>query len=200
MISPDRIGAVILAAGNGSRMGGPKLMVTLGEETFLSAVLRPLAQAGIRSIRCVVRAEEEQWMRKHHPRLPCVVNPDPSEGMISSVRRGVEELADVDGIFLVPVDHPLVQAETYRRLMAAFSAEEPTFCKPTYRSQPGHPILVPWAFVREVLDAPDDATLHSLVQGSGLKKRLVECDDPGVVKNMNTPADLVVHDGGPVKE
>lgn len=199
MSTPDRIGAVILAAGDGTRMGGPKLKAVLGNGTFLDAVLRSLAEAGIRSIRCVVRPDEELWMRSNHPDIAYVINPDPSEGMISSVRRGIEELTDVDGIFLTPVDHPLVRAETYRRLMAAFSAGKPAFCKPMFNGVPGHPILVPRAFVQEVLDAPDDATLHTLIQSSSMPQRRIECDDPGILKNMNRPADLVGHDGGPVQ-
>ncbi len=199
MISPDLIGAVILAAGNGSRMGGPKVRAQLGGETFLDRILRTLSEAGIQSIRCVVRPDDEHWMREHYPYLPCVVNPDPSEGMLSSVRRGTEELAGVEGILIVPVDHPLVRCETYRILMAAYSREDPSFCKPVYESVPGHPILIPKSFVQDILDAPDDATLNSLVFTSPLRKTLVRCDDPGILRNLNRPSDIVGQESGTLK-
>ena len=52
--TPMRIHAVILAAGRGARMGGPKALLTLDGETFLARAARLLRRPGIDRVTAVL--------------------------------------------------------------------------------------------------------------------------------------------------
>ena len=59
-MGPMRVVAIVLAAGEGRRMGGPKALLPLGEGTFLSRACRLFARPGIASVVAVLGAEAER--------------------------------------------------------------------------------------------------------------------------------------------
>lgn len=86
---PDRVGAVVLAAGAGRRFGGGKLGARLEGRPILQHVLDALAAAGIDDPVVVVGEDEAaldaamSWRAARRVR-----NPDPARGLSSSVRIG----------------------------------------------------------------------------------------------------------------
>ena len=72
------VGAVVLAAGSGSRLGGPKLRMVVGGQSFLAHTVNVLAAAGVDPICCVVAAEDAPWARQEAMNAAVCVNPDPA--------------------------------------------------------------------------------------------------------------------------
>ncbi len=94
------------------------------------------------------------------------------------------------------VDHPWVRPETYRTLLEAFR-ESPgriviAVCedRQTRRVRRGHPVVIPTDILTEVIAAPDGTTLRDIIRGHADLVLEVRVDDPGVLKNINTAADL----------
>lgn len=179
---------MIPAAGRGDRIGLPKLFLRIGEETFLERIVLTLREAGVERIVAIVASATVKEAQALLPELSFVVNPTPERGMLSSVALGLAELSPCDGILVFPVDHPFVQVETCRRLMAAFREDTRTAVKPVCEGRGGHPILLPGGLV------PDDPALPGglaeFLQRSEIPMRSLPVDDPGILRNINLPVDL----------
>jgi CTP:molybdopterin cytidylyltransferase MocA len=182
--------AVIVAAGSGTRLGGvaKALLRTPGGETYLGAIVTRLRGAGVGEIVVVVGAPFGGEVGAHAETLGARVieNREPARGMASSIACGFATLSGGDAAWLWPVDHPSVRGET---LAAIASAWRGGVVIPRYQGRGGHPPLVGaarWPALAACADAPDGA--RAVLRGEGVVD--VAVDDPGVVRDVDTPEDL----------
>ncbi|HET9614109.1 MAG TPA: nucleotidyltransferase family protein [Candidatus Limnocylindrales bacterium] len=122
---PLRTAGVILAAGAGSRFGGDKLVATVGGRPLVRHVVDAAVEAGLEPIVVVVPPGGAVGSLDLAPATR-VVNPNPGEGLSSSVRIGLRmidadaESADpVAAAVILPADQPFVRAATIRALVDA---------------------------------------------------------------------------------
>lgn len=184
------VGAVVLAAGSGSRLGGPKLRMVVGGQSFLAHAVNVLASAGVDPICCVVAAEDALWARQEAMNAAVCVNSDPARGMLSSVAAGLACVPGEAGALIAPVDHPYVRVATVKSLLAAFAGFPDHIVKPVYRGRTGHPIILPDNVCQIVRHASGTTTLREVLVQTGARVRYVDVDDEGVLVNVNTPADI----------
>jgi molybdenum cofactor cytidylyltransferase len=134
--------AVLLAAGAGRRMGGPKALLRIGGESFLARGARLLARPGVASVVAVLGHEAARVAAEAAAPagVSLVENERYEEGMLSSILRGLEEAEArrADAILLHPVDHPLVEPATVDRVVAALRAGA-VIAVPTHGTRRGHP-------------------------------------------------------------
>src|SRR6185295_13368035 len=108
-----RVVAVVLAAGEGSRMGGPKALLRVGPLNFLDMCLRALDRPRVGAAVVVVghRAAEVRALVPPRGTPTVVENPAYGTGMLSSVLAGLDAAAALaaDAVLLHPVDHPRVE-------------------------------------------------------------------------------------------
>ena len=127
--------AVVLAAGAGSRFGGGKLLAVINGRPILAHVVAAARTAGLDPIIVVVPPKGELdaldlgVVRR-------VTNPNPAEGLSSSVRLGLRALEldeAVEAAAMLPGDQPLVRPEVIVELLAALAANPDTpFVVPRY--------------------------------------------------------------------
>ncbi|MFL6531086.1 MAG: NTP transferase domain-containing protein [Chthoniobacterales bacterium] len=110
-----QVAAVILAAGESSRLGEPKQLVSLGGETLLE---RAIKAAGDASSRVVVVVGAQRSDRND---VDIVVNGRWQQGLGTSIRAGVAQAQDCDAVILMTCDQPLVTATHLRALIDARS-------------------------------------------------------------------------------
>lgn len=183
-----RLAAVVLAAGAGRRLGGvAKALLPAGDGTFLARVAATAAAAGVAEayIYVVVGPPHGAQVAAAARALGATIveNPAPERGMASSIALGFAALpADVDAAFLWPVDHPWVRVETVRALAAAGEGV------PVYAGRGGHPPLVGRARFADLAAA--DAMPHGARDVLRGRLARIEVDDPGVVRDVDVPADL----------
>jgi len=85
------VAAVILAAGEASRMGGPKALLEYGGKYFIEAVRAALSEAGVGAIIAVLGGNADEIRGKWKPEgVVFAVNPRPEEGQLSSLRAGLK--------------------------------------------------------------------------------------------------------------
>lgn len=91
------IAGIVLAAGGSTRMGRPKMLLPAGSGTLLSAVVAPLLEAGLDRVVVVLGDRAEEVRRGARlpadPRILLVVCAYWSDGMASSLKRGLESCA-----------------------------------------------------------------------------------------------------------
>jgi molybdenum cofactor cytidylyltransferase len=189
-LETNSIGAIVLAAGMGRRIGQPKALLPYGSSTFLAHILRELRAAYIHKISVI--ASESHFNRIAEIAADCqiVINPDSDADMLSSIRLGVRNVVDVVGLFIIPVDCPCVLAGTYHRLAAAFLCQPNSVVIPTYHQQRGHPVLVPLEWARTHLFAAELSELRTAIKNSGVSIQFVPVDDAGIRRNINLLSDL----------
>lgn len=137
-----RVGALVLAAGEGRRLGGPKALLRLRGETFVSAALGCFDRPEIAARVVVFGAEAERVARDAgvSAGVPVVVNARWPEGMLTSVWAGLDALEPLglDAVLLHPVDNPLVAQATITAVLRAL-AQGATIAVPTHGGRRGHP-------------------------------------------------------------
>jgi CTP:molybdopterin cytidylyltransferase MocA len=136
------------------------------------------------------RVDDVAALAALRPGTVTVANPRPEDGMFSSVWVGAGSLDDgVDGLFVLPVDCPLVRAETYAALVAAFMAHDGARAVvPECGGRGGHPVLLPGTARDVVLAAPSTMTLRDVLRD--LHALRVPVDDAAVLMDLDTGDDL----------
>jgi molybdenum cofactor cytidylyltransferase len=192
-VTGEKIAAVILAAGRSSRMGEFKPLLPLGGTTVIGQTIGTFKKAGIDDILVVVGFMAERLipvLRKQH--VKWVLNKDYDQGMFSSLRIGVKGLAEsCEAFFVMPADHPFVMPSTITSLMNAFRLREENrfICRPSYQGRRGHPPLMSSAFIPVLLDFDETGGLRRLFSGYEEKTLNVDCDDPGIFADLDSPED-----------
>jgi CTP:molybdopterin cytidylyltransferase MocA len=137
-----RVHAVILAAGRGARVGGPKALLTLAGETFLARVARLLQRPGVERVTAVLGHDAERVRRESvlAPDVAVIVNTRHAEGMLTSILVGLDdaEASGADAILLHPVDHPLIDPATVDAVIGALGRGSP-IAVPSHDGRRGHP-------------------------------------------------------------
>jgi len=183
--------ALISAAGRSSRMGTPKALLPLGEETVVERLVGVFHEAGIRDVVVVVGHGFHLLVPLLEKRAArWVMNDRFDDGMFSSVKVGAAFLGREKGrkaFFFHPVDIPLIRPETLRTLAGAFREGETDVCRPCFQGRRGHPPLISWALIPSILEFAGPEGLRSFLSRRDLRSLDVECADPGVLRGMNTP-------------
>ncbi|MEO5763160.1 MAG: nucleotidyltransferase family protein [Vicinamibacteria bacterium] len=183
---------IVLAAGMGRRIGQPKALLKLGDETFHARAIRSFREAGLDQI-VVVNVFMAEALPTAIEGEVRVVNRDPDQegGMFSSVRLAIgEALArGTSGAILLPVDHPLVTSDDVRSVAEELTAGT-LIVVPTNSGRRGHPIGIGRAVMQEIVGDPTLQTLRDVVRKD--PSRVVEVPaSSGVLKGINTHDDLV---------
>lgn len=180
---------VVPAAGASLRMGRPKARLELDGQSFLRRVVRALADGGCDPV-LVVTAEGDDEVATEAQRAGAevLVNPDPGEGPITSLRIALETIDDsVDGIAYLPVDHPLVQAKTVSMLLEAARISGANLTLPMRGRKRGHPAIFSRSLFDELLNPELEGGARVVVHRHLDSAHLVQSSDPGVVADIDTP-------------
>jgi CTP:molybdopterin cytidylyltransferase MocA len=181
-----RVGAVILAAGAGERLGGRcKAALRLPDgQTFLEAIVASARAAGVAPVVVVAGPPHADETRRLAAGATVVDNPDPSRGMLSSLLVGLAAVGDgVDAALMWPVDHPFVSPATVAAVVAAATRDAAVV--PTANGRGGHPT----AFGRDLWPALAAAHTARDVLATVLVVRL-PVDDPGATRDVDRAEDL----------
>jgi CTP:molybdopterin cytidylyltransferase MocA len=206
---------LVLAAGRGTRMGGPKALMTVGDQPWWVRQHRHLSQLG-GAAKWIVSHDVSTGMAssKLDAPAPDRIVVDPTAPMFHSALAGILSIKTPSiGVFVLPIDVPAPNPETWLHLRLdpsiphASIPSPPSPGVPTYQGKRGHPVFLPTSWIISTLlpQLPDLAhwnpehsdpaiqtqlaafRLDSLIEPT---RTLVPVDDPGILTNLNTPADI----------
>lgn len=167
-------------------MGRPKLLLPFRGDTVVGSLVRSLREGGISEIVLVTAPGDEAlqaWGAAAGVRV--AVNPEPERGMLSTILEG---LAVVDGsrpIAVCPADLPALLPATVRTVLEAGSP----LAVPSYRGHRGHPLVISPELIPEIRTLHLEVGLRELLDRHLEKLRVIEVDDPGAVRDVDTPED-----------
>ena len=194
-----RVAGILLAAGDGTRLGQPKATVELGGRTLAERGVRLLRDGGADPVLVVTGAVPVEL-----PGTRSVHNPDWASGMGSSLAVGLRALADgappldaesregsgIAAVVIALADQPLIGPEAVRRLVAAHEGGA-AVAVAAYAGKPRNPVLIDrvhWGAVLET--AGGDTGARPFLRAHPGLVTLVECGDVGSPDDIDTPEDL----------
>jgi CTP:molybdopterin cytidylyltransferase MocA len=189
-VATHAVVGVLLAAGEGSRLGAGRakaLVTDAAGVTWVARSAAALVQGGAQPVYVVVGADAQAVRRAAPPGCVVVETADWREGMGASLRAGLAAVAaacpDAAAAVVMLVDTPGVGAEVVRRLVALATPEG--VARATYDGEPGHPVILGsrhWSAVLEA--AAGDSGARDYLRGQQV--RLVECGDVGSGTDIDT--------------
>ena len=186
---------LVLAAGAGRRMGGPKALVRLtegGPTLVETAVARVVAGGCDRVVVVVGAAGDAVATLVEGTGAEVVPAADWDEGMGASLRAGLAHLehGEDDLALVTLVDLPDVTAEVVARVVAAALGDgRAALVRAAYDGVPGHPVALGrdhWADV--ITTARGDRGARDHLRAT--PHRLVECGDLATGRDLDTTGDL----------
>jgi len=189
-----RIGALLLAAGQSRRMGGPnKLLAAIDGTPMVAHVARRLLASRARPIVAVL-GNQADTVDIALGKLPVkrVRNPEFAAGLSTSLKRGIAALpSDLDGVIVCLGDMPLISGRHLERLIAAFNPlEGRAIIVPTRRGKRGNPVLWSRQFFPEMTGLAGDVGAKHLIGEHAEFVAEVEMDDAAVLVDIDTPEAL----------
>jgi CTP:molybdopterin cytidylyltransferase MocA len=197
-MSDAGVAGLLLAAGAGRRMGGPKALLRDHDGVpFLDRAVASLVSGGCAEVTVVLGAaegparailDETGWSTDD--RIAVVHAADWDEGMGASLRAGLDALENspVASALVSLVDLPDVDARVVRRVLDAASGAA-DLARASYAGRPGHPVLIGrdhWPGV--VSSAEGDRGARSYLEEH--QPVLCECGDLASGRDLDRPEDL----------
>jgi CTP:molybdopterin cytidylyltransferase MocA len=180
------VAGLLLAAGQGSRLGQPKALVEIAGRTLAERGVDLLRGGGAEPVIVVTGAVSLSL-----PGVITVHNPDWRTGMGSSLRVGLAALPDdAEAVVIALVDQPLITPVAVLRLIEAFQAgaQVAVAC---YDGKARNPVLLARPFwARAARSAEGDAGARSFLRAHPDLVTAVECADTGRPDDLDTQADL----------
>ncbi|MFG6444450.1 NTP transferase domain-containing protein [Microbacterium sp. P07] len=187
MDEPEQTYGIVLAAGAGTRYGGPKALArTPDGRPWLHAAVEALRGGGCDEVIVVLGAGADAAVSLVPAGARAVVATDWAAGLSHSLRAGLGAAAGADAAIFVPVDTPEIPASAVSRVRAAASALTTALVQAEYHGRPGHPVLVGAAhFERLARESTGDVGAGPFLSRHGVTG--VECADLWAGNDIDRP-------------
>ena len=208
--------AVILAAGESSRMGRDKALLPWppasgesyhpsedlgglsrvaappGTQTFLSGAIELLTPFSELVLVVAGKNSDNIAPVVYSAAASLLTNPHPERGQFSSLQIGLQEVLGRgrDAAIVTLVDRPPCSPETVAAIVAAFREcylEGKWAVVPEYEGKHGHPIVIGREMMEAFLKAPVGSTARDIEHALQARIHYLAVDDPLVVANVDTP-------------
>lgn len=181
---------ILLAAGASKRFGSDKLLHPLAGQTPVALAALARLRAAVPHVIAVVRPGAtvlENLLSEAGATVILCANAD--DGMGASLAAAVSASGEVAGWVVALADMPYIRPETISKIAAAVAAGSPIVA-PSYRGERGHPVGLAARFRPQLQTLRGDEGARSVLKDNAALIKLIDVDDPGVCRDIDTPEDL----------
>jgi molybdenum cofactor cytidylyltransferase len=190
MAKSPLIQGILLASGSATRFGSDKLMHRFADgEPMAAHSARHLLEALPGAIAVVRSAASPLAEKLKAEGLRIVECPDAAEGMGRTLAAGVAASRDAAGWVIALADMPFLQPATIVAVADRVRGGD-AIVAPVYHGERGHPVGFAARFRAELETFRGDEGARSLLRAQKDQIRLLEVQDAGVVRDVDTPRDL----------
>lgn len=179
--------ALILAAGQSTRMGTCKTSLPWGDKTLLTYQIEQWLNVDFTPV-IILGLHNSHRQKDCPPQSLTVINPDANFGKNTSILAGLQNIpADFHILAISAVDQPRT-SEIYQRLIQAHQNNSALITVPTHQGKMGHPILLA-NHMRSHLQNIREETLglRQIIQNFYSDIQQIEFEHPAVLLDINTP-------------
>lgn len=181
---------LLLAAGYSRRFGADKLLHPLPDGTPVGlAAARNLIAALPGALAVVNDADGPLAGLLREAGLGVSACPHAQAGMGASLAWGVAQTPDAGGWLVALADMPFILPQTIRRVASAIDRPN-VIAAPVHRGRRGHPVAFGPAHRQELTRLDGDRGARVLLERHAQSLVRVDCDDPGVLRDIDTLTDL----------
>ena len=177
-----RIGALILAAGEGKRMGGIKQLMEFNNSSFLAETIKKYSAYTQEII--VTLGYHEAEIRNEIKELGFKYQQivGYKEGMSASFREAY--IFNADFFLVTPCDLPLIENNTIELLIRTYRNNPGNIIVPRFKGKKGHPVVFPSELQRSFSEIKGDIGARDIIKDKGCI--YVDLDDPGIIADIDT--------------
>jgi molybdenum cofactor cytidylyltransferase len=190
------VAAVVLAAGDSTRMGSPKALLSAPDgQTFVVRISRAFTAAGIARVAVVTGAAHQQIVEAvlgaALPAVSVVRNPDPSRGQLSSLWTGMDAVVtpDTEAVLMTLVDVPMLSPATVEAVVSEWRRTGAPIVRPAIGAVHGHPVLFDRSLFDELRETPLAGGAKAVVRRHEARIVNVVPPDDGCLRDIDTPED-----------
>ncbi|SFJ54049.1 molybdenum cofactor cytidylyltransferase [Thermoflavimicrobium dichotomicum] len=186
--------AILLAAGRSSRMGRPKGLLQWNEKPLIRNQLEQLGLSRIHKIIVVLGYKPEVYepfMDHQDGKITVLWNENWEQGKSSSILKGLSAIDHhCRAILFVNIDQP-VSSRIVNQLIDSYEKTGRKIHIPVFQHRKGHPVLISTELLEALYLVNEESQgLKSIIRAYQEDIELVHVEDPSVLYNFNTPADL----------
>lgn len=182
-------GGIVLAAGLGTRFGGPKALATEpGGESWLIRTVKALLEGGCARVIVVLGAggDEASALLAGLAHVTVTRSPDVAAGLSESLRAGLAAATTatprLDAVAIVPVDVPDLGAPVVARMLSGAGPD--TLRQARFDGRPGHPVVIGrahWEALAATLEGDSGARDYLAAH----RAEAVDCSDLGTGRDVD---------------
>jgi molybdenum cofactor cytidylyltransferase len=183
----NNVAAILLAAGQSTRMGKDKLLLKHNGITFLEHSIDLLCKLPVYE-RIVVTTDARQKTVTIPKTIKLLINPHPERGQSSSIHTGIEAATGTHYLFLV-ADQPLLTAKDLQPLFDAVNSNPKKIIFPAIDSQPYSPTMFPGSFKDELLKLRGDNGGRKIRDAGKEHWHPIQPENPSNFTDIDRPED-----------
>ncbi|AYH44062.1 nucleotidyltransferase family protein [Azoarcus sp. DN11] len=181
---------ILLAAGQGSRFGSNKLCHALADGTPVAVRSAMNLRDALGEMIAVVRPGDSV-LRGHFDAagIAYVLCADAAEGMAATLVCGIRATPGAAGWVIALGDMPYIRPDTIAAVAAAI-ADDARLAASFFDGGRGHPVGFAASLKDELLALQGDEGARRVIVGHKEQLRRIDCDDPGILADIDVPADV----------
>lgn len=181
---------ILLAAGFSRRFGSNKLLHPLADGVPVALAAARRLQAALPEVLAVVNPQDAALAALLDGEgFRVIVCPQAHEGIGASLAWAVSQTAQASAWIIALADMPCIQPATITRVADAIEHPE-ALTVPVFRGRRGHPVGFGQAYFEALVRLTGDEGARSILHRHVKRVQWLACDDPGVIKDIDTPVDL----------
>ena len=186
-----KLSILILAAGNSSRLNYPKQLIEFEGQTLIERITETALKISD-DILIVLGGNSEliiPKLERFNHTISTIFNPDWQQGMGTSIRIGVEKLAQKSDLILILLsDQPFISKILLQNMMQIFIKSQNHIVSCTYNEQLGVPMLFDKSIFPELLRLSGDKGAKSFLHL--YKNSISTIDFPEGIIDIDTSEDI----------
>ncbi|MCY1392029.1 Purine catabolism protein PucB [compost metagenome] len=183
--------ALLLAAGYSTRFGSDKRKATLEDGRSLLTTSLTLPCSLLDEVWVVLRPDDSPEELELPSNVRIVQDDSTTQGMGHSIACGIRRLtasSSAESVAIFLGDMPSIRTQSFEALLRM--ARRDNIVIPTCNDVRGHPVLFGREFWPALCQLQGDKGAKGVIEQSSQAQCLVALDDPGIIRDIDTPEDL----------